>query len=134
MRGDQLARQWRILWTIESANHGVVAQLAAERTATSRQSGKISPPFRPLVLPVCSQDNILRKTMAPHGRRFPAACCRVLQNWRSQFVTSNRDKMGLRHKPMAFTEQGQGSFGRSRDRAKGSHSLRSRRLCGEKDS
>ena len=27
-------------------------------------------------------------------------------NWRSQFVTSNRDRMGLRHRPMAFTEQG----------------------------
>jgi len=29
-----------------------------------------------------------------------------LENWRSQFVTSNEDKMGLRHPPMAFTEQG----------------------------
>jgi len=28
------------------------------------------------------------------------------QNWRSQFVISNFDKMGLRHPPMAFTEQG----------------------------
>jgi len=28
------------------------------------------------------------------------------QKWRSQFVTSNRDKMGLRYRPMAFTEQG----------------------------
>ena len=28
------------------------------------------------------------------------------ENWRSQFVTSNRDKMGLRYRPMAFTEQG----------------------------
>jgi hypothetical protein len=28
------------------------------------------------------------------------------QNWRSQFVTSKRDRMGLRHAPMAFTEQG----------------------------
>lgn len=28
------------------------------------------------------------------------------ENWRSQFVTSNADKIGLRHKPMAFTEQG----------------------------
>jgi len=28
------------------------------------------------------------------------------RNWRSQFVTSNSDKMGLRHPPMAFTEQG----------------------------
>ena len=27
-------------------------------------------------------------------------------NWRSQFVTSSSDKMGLRHTPMAFTEQG----------------------------
>jgi len=25
--------------------------------------------------------------------------------WRSQFVTSKSDKMGLRYKPMAFTEQ-----------------------------
>ena len=28
------------------------------------------------------------------------------KNWRSQIVTSNQDKMGLRHKPYAFTEQG----------------------------
>jgi len=27
-------------------------------------------------------------------------------NWRSQFVTSNGDKMGLRHAPYVFTEQG----------------------------
>jgi len=27
-------------------------------------------------------------------------------NWRSQFVTSNHDKMGLRYSPMVFTEQG----------------------------
>jgi len=27
-------------------------------------------------------------------------------NWRSQFVTSNSEKMGLRHPPMAFKEQG----------------------------
>jgi hypothetical protein len=29
-----------------------------------------------------------------------------LENWRSQFVTSKADKMGLRYPPMAFTEQG----------------------------
>ena len=28
------------------------------------------------------------------------------EDWRSQFVTSKSDKMGLRYKPMAFTEQG----------------------------
>ena len=27
-------------------------------------------------------------------------------NWRSQFVMSNADKMGLRYPPFAFTEQG----------------------------
>jgi hypothetical protein len=26
------------------------------------------------------------------------------QHWRSQFVTSNADRMGLRYSPMAFTE------------------------------
>ena len=29
-----------------------------------------------------------------------------MQNWRSQIVTSNGDKMGLRYAPMAFTELG----------------------------
>ena len=29
-----------------------------------------------------------------------------LTNWRSQFVTSNSDKMGLRYQPFVFTEQG----------------------------
>ncbi len=28
------------------------------------------------------------------------------ENWKSQFATSNRDKMGLRKRPYAFTEQG----------------------------
>jgi len=27
------------------------------------------------------------------------------KNWRSQFVTSNEDKTGLRYKPFAFTEE-----------------------------
>jgi hypothetical protein len=29
-----------------------------------------------------------------------------LENWRSQFATSNSEKMGLRRRPYAFTEQG----------------------------
>ena len=28
------------------------------------------------------------------------------ENWRSQFVTSNSEKIGLRYLPMVFTEQG----------------------------
>jgi hypothetical protein len=31
---------------------------------------------------------------------------REFMDWRSQFVTSKTDRMGLRHAPMAFTEQG----------------------------
>jgi hypothetical protein len=29
-----------------------------------------------------------------------------MEDWRCQFGTSNKDKMGLRYKPMVFTEQG----------------------------
>lgn len=29
-----------------------------------------------------------------------------VENWRSQFVTSNSDKMGVRHAPYVFSEQG----------------------------
>jgi hypothetical protein len=43
--------------------------------------------------------------------RFPEDFMFVLSpaefaEWRSQFVTSKSDRMGLRHSPMAFTEQG----------------------------
>lgn len=31
---------------------------------------------------------------------------REFENWKSQFATSNSEKMGLRRKPYAFTEQG----------------------------
>ncbi len=31
-------------------------------------------------------------------------------DWRSQFVTSKSDRMGLRYKPIAFTEQGVAMF------------------------
>ena len=30
--------------------------------------------------------------------------------WRSQFMTSKRDRIGLRYKPVAFTEQGVSMF------------------------
>ena len=29
-----------------------------------------------------------------------------LENWRSQFATSNSEKMGIRYRPYVFTEQG----------------------------
>ena len=53
----------------------------------------------------------LKRAVRRNISRFPADFMFELtkqefENWRSQFVTSKRDKMGLRHRPMAFTEQG----------------------------
>jgi len=53
----------------------------------------------------------LKQAVRRNIERFPAdfmfeLTAEELQNWRSQFVTSNPEKMGLRHFPMAFTEQG----------------------------
>lgn len=53
----------------------------------------------------------LKQAVKRHADRFPGDFMFVLDhkefmNWRSQFVTSNSDRMGLRHAPMVFTEQG----------------------------
>jgi ORF6N domain len=53
----------------------------------------------------------LKQAVRRNIDRFPADFMFEMTNtefedWRSQFVTSKRDKMGLRYKPMAFTEQG----------------------------
>jgi hypothetical protein len=53
----------------------------------------------------------LKQAVRRNIRRFPEDFMFELtkeefRNWRSQFVTSHRDKMGLRYSPMAFTEQG----------------------------
>ena len=53
----------------------------------------------------------LKQAVKRNIKRFPSDFMFELtkeefENWRSQFVTSNRDKMGLRYRPMAFTEQG----------------------------
>jgi ORF6N domain len=54
---------------------------------------------------------VLKQAVKRHLDRFPIDFMFELSedefnNWRSQFVTSNSDKMGLRYAPMAFTEQG----------------------------
>ena len=54
---------------------------------------------------------VLKQAVKRNIERFPSDFMFVLNkqeftNWRSQFVTSNSEKMGLRHPPMAFTEQG----------------------------
>ena len=53
----------------------------------------------------------LKQAVKRNISRFPADFMfelsdAELNNWRSQFVTSKLDKMGLRWKPYAFTEQG----------------------------
>jgi len=53
----------------------------------------------------------LKQAVRRNINRFPADFMfefskEEFNNWRSQFVTSSSDKMGLRHAPMAFTEQG----------------------------
>jgi hypothetical protein len=53
----------------------------------------------------------LKQAVRRNIARFPTDFMFVLnnaefQNWRSQFVTSNADRRGLRYPPMAFTEHG----------------------------
>lgn len=54
---------------------------------------------------------VLKQAVKRNADRFPDDFMFVLNpdefmQWRSQFVTSISDRMGLRHAPMAFTEQG----------------------------
>lgn len=57
------------------------------------------------------ETKVLKQSVRRNSKRFPEDFMFELseeefKNWRSQFVTSNADKMGLRYPPMAFTEQG----------------------------
>jgi hypothetical protein len=57
------------------------------------------------------ETRVLKQSVRRNINRFPDDFMFELteeefKNWRSQFVTSNSDKMGLRYSPMAFTEQG----------------------------
>lgn len=54
---------------------------------------------------------VLKQSVKRNIERFPDDFMFELteiefKNWRSQFVTSNADKLGLRYAPFAFTEQG----------------------------
>lgn len=55
--------------------------------------------------------SILKRAVRRNAGRFPNDFMFVLDaqelvNWRCQFGTSNSDRIGLRHAPMAFTEHG----------------------------
>ena len=57
------------------------------------------------------ETKVLNQSVRRNQKRFPKDFMfqlteKELQNWKSQFVTSNKEKMGLRKLPLAFTEQG----------------------------
>ena len=57
------------------------------------------------------ETKVLKQAVRRNSKRFPQDFMfqltkTELENWRSQIVTSNSDRMGLRYPPMAFTEQG----------------------------
>jgi len=61
------------------------------------------------------ETKVLKQAVRRNIKRFPSDFMFELskeefEDWRSQFVTSNSAKMGLRYKPMAFTEQGVAMF------------------------
>src|SRR6187431_1127899 len=57
------------------------------------------------------ETRVLKQAVRRNTSRFPEDFMFELtkeefENWRSQFVTSKSDQIGLRHAPMAFTEHG----------------------------
>ena len=57
------------------------------------------------------ETKVLKQSVKRNIERFPEDFMFVMKNeelvnWRSQFVTSKSDKMGLRYAPYVFTEQG----------------------------
>ena len=57
------------------------------------------------------ETKMLKRAVRRNMNRFPLDFMfemtdEELQNWRYHFGTSNSDKMGLRYRPMVFTEQG----------------------------
>lgn len=57
------------------------------------------------------ETRVLKQAVKRNSERFPEDFMfemnkQELENWRSQIVISNSDKMGLRYTPFCFTEQG----------------------------
>ncbi|WP_246032726.1 ORF6N domain-containing protein [Sphingobacterium yanglingense] len=57
------------------------------------------------------ETKVLKQSVRRNTDRFPEDFMfemsdEEFENWRSQFVTSNSDKQGLRYAPFCFTEQG----------------------------
>ena len=66
---------------------------------------------RDLAFLYCTETRILNQAVKRNIQRFPDDFMFQLseeetKNWISQIVTSNKEKMGLRKRPLAFTEHG----------------------------
>ncbi len=66
---------------------------------------------RDLAVLYCVQTKVLKQVVRRNAKRFPddfmfELTANEFEIWRSQIVTSKGDKIGLRYKPMVFTEQG----------------------------
>lgn len=66
---------------------------------------------RDLAFLYCTETRTLNQAVKRNIRRFPDDFMFQLskeetKNWISQIVTSNKEKMGLRKRPLAFTEHG----------------------------
>lgn len=58
-----------------------------------------------------TETRVINQSVKRNGERFPTSFCFQLNemefnNWKSQNVISDNDKIGLRRPPHAFTEQG----------------------------
>ena len=61
------------------------------------------------------ETKVLKQAVRRNTKRFPSDFMFELskeefEDWRSQFVTSNSDKMGLRYKPMASRNRAECAF------------------------
>jgi len=57
------------------------------------------------------ETRVLNQAVRRNEKRFPVdfmfqLTAKELDDWKSQFVISNKERMGLRKAPLAFTEQG----------------------------
>jgi predicted DNA-binding transcriptional regulator YafY len=91
VRGDQLARQWQILRTIESRNHGVtVADLAAQEGCHTRTIWRDFAAIQEAVFPLYSEAHETGRLIGASYVTFLSPSTRV-QN--SELGTQNRSSV-----------------------------------------
>lgn len=90
-------------------NHTVIRQVVEEKIFLIR--GKRVMLDRDLAKLYRVPTKVLNQAVKRNSSRFPEDFMfqlneKEMENWKSQFVTSNSERMGIRKRPSAFTEQG----------------------------